>query len=299
MNDSFKKLTRRDFLRTTGGLALGMAMGLPAFGQETVPSAVKSKVVLIRHPDAVNKDLTVNGPVIQQMLDDAVKTLFGRDDPVACWKQIIKPVDIVGIKSNIWPNLATPPEVEQAIKRRIMDAGVPEKNISIDDQGVLDNPIFKNATALINTRPMRSHAWAGVGSLLKNYIMFAPMPQNYHDDACAYLGAVWKLPIVKDKTRLNVLVMTTPQFHGTGPHHFDPTYVWPYKGLLVGTDPVALDTIGLQIFQARRKAYFGEDRPLKPSAHHIAIADTKYGLGNSDLSKIELIRLGWQEDILI
>ncbi|UCD94351.1 MAG: hypothetical protein JSU69_11415, partial [Candidatus Zixiibacteriota bacterium] len=89
------------------------------------------------------------------------------------------------------------------------------------------------------------------------------------------------------------------QFYSVGPHHFDTTYVWSYNGLLVGTDPVALDSIGLSIFQAKRRVFFGKEKPIKPSAHHIAFADKKYGLGTSDPEKIELIRLGWKDDILI
>ncbi len=299
MSEENTLLTRRDFIKTTGAVTLGVALGLPALGQESSDSLIKSKVILVRHADAVGAEGKINGPIIAQMLDEAVVALFGRNDPVECWKTIIRPDDVVGIKTNTWKYLRTPPELEQALKKRIIEAGVAEQNVDIDDRGVMDNPVFKRSTALINTRPMRTHAWAGVGSLIKNYIMFVPYPQNYHSNACAYLGAVWTLPTTKDKTRLNVLVMLTPQFHTAGPHHFDYEYVWNYGGLVVSTDPVAADTIGLSILQARRSQFFGEDNPLKPSAHHIAFADNKYNLGVSDLNKIELIRLGWQENSLI
>jgi hypothetical protein len=298
MKDRPMTITRRDFIKGAGCAAMGVALGLPMPAGETTKTVAKSKVVLIRNKDVVGPDGKINAEVIQQMLDEAMVSLFGKDKPVDCWKQIIEPDDIVGIKTNVWSPLPTTTEVEQAIKRRVMDAGVPDKNIGIDDRGVRRNPIFQNATALINARPLRTHAWSGVGSLLKNYIMFVNPPE-YHGNSCADLGAIWRLPIVEGKTRLNVLVMLTPLFYGVGPHHFDTTYVWPYKGLLVGTDPVALDSIGLMIFQAKRRAFFGKERPIKPSAHHIAFADKKYGLGNSDPEKIELIRLGWKDDILI
>ncbi|MEW5993136.1 MAG: twin-arginine translocation signal domain-containing protein [Candidatus Zixiibacteriota bacterium] len=299
MGESKLTITRRDFIKGAGATAVGMAIGLPALAQEVVKEPAKSRVVLVRYKDAVGGDGKINGAIIQQMLDDAVTALFDNDDPVACWKRIIKPDDIVGIKSNVWAYLPTPPEVEQAIKKRVMDAGVPEKNIGIDDRGVLYHPIFKKATALINTRPMRTHAWSGVGSLIKNYIMFDPNPQDYHPDSCATLGSLWNLPVVKGKTRLNVLVMLTPLFHGVGWHHFNPKYVWPYRGLIVGADPVAVDAIGLQILRARRREYFGKDSPINPPPHHIMLADKKYHLGTSDLKRIELVRLGWEEGVLI
>jgi hypothetical protein len=167
------------------------------------------------------------------------------------------------------------------------------------DKGVRNDPLFQKATALINTRPMRTHAWAGVGSLLKNPIMFAEKPSDYHNDSCADLATLWELPQIKGKTRLNVLVMFTPLFHGIGPHHFNKEYVWSYKGLVVSFDPVAADSVGLQIIQARRKAFFGEDIPLSPHAKHIEYAETRHHLGVANPAKIELVKIGYKDDILV
>ncbi|UCF19159.1 MAG: twin-arginine translocation signal domain-containing protein [Gemmatimonadota bacterium] len=291
-------LSRRDFMKGVGGALAGMAIGLPASASGRVTQAGMSRVVLIRDKNVVSGYRDYDGSLVQQMLDEAVVALFGRDDATACWAQIIRPDDVVGIKSNGWPYLPTPPEVERAIVRGVRQAGVPEENIAVGDRDVRRNQVFRRSTALINTRPMRTHAWSGVGSLIKNYIMF-DNPPDYHADACASLAKLWDLPITRGKTRLNVLVMLTPQFHNIGPHHFDTDYIWPYGGLIVSTDPVAADALGLRIIQQKRRLVFGEDRPLQPTAHHIALADTEYGLGNAGMDKIELVRLGWQEDNLI
>jgi len=301
MQEDNSLITRRDFIRGAGCAAIGLAVGLPLLADENkeAPLNIKSRVVLVRHAEAVDEKGQINGDIIQQMLDDAMVALYKKEDPVTCWKQIITHDDIVGIKTNVWRMLPTTTEVEQAIKKRILDVGVPEKNIGIDDRGVLDNPVFQKATALINARPMRTHSWSGVGSLIKNYIMFVRRPPDYHENSCANLGAIWQLPHVKDKTRLNILVLLTPLFYGVGPHHFDTTYVWKYRGLLVGTDPVAVDTVGLQILQAKRRIYFGEDRPIKPAAHHVAIAGRKFNLGTSDPEMIDLIKVGWMDEVLI
>lgn len=291
--------TRRDFIKSTGAAAIGVAaMGVPAFTQE-IESKYLAKVVLVRNKNAVSGKGKIDGDIIQQMLDEAIINLCGKKDITACWKEIIMPDDIVGIKSNEWKYIPTSSQVEKAIKRRVMDAGVPKKNIGIDDRGVLGHHIFKKATALINARPMRTHAWAGVGSLIKNYIMFVEKPEDYHGNSCADLAKLWDLPIVKGKTRLNVLVMLTPQFFTAGPHHFDKEFIWNYGGMIVGFDPVACDSVGLKIIQAKRKLYYGDDRPIKPIAHHIKFADTRHKLGASDMNKIDLIKLGWDEDWLI
>jgi hypothetical protein len=285
-------------MRGVGGALAGMALGLPASASGKPTQAGTSRVVLVRHPDVVRGYLDYDGNLIQRLLDEAMVALFGQADASDCWAQIIRPDDVVGIKTNVWRYLPTPPELEQAIRRGILGAGVPEENIAQGDRDVRRNNIFGRSTALINTRPMRTHAWSGVGSLIKNYIMF-DNPSDYHPDACASLAKVWDLPSTRGKTRLNVLVMLTPQFHNIGPHHFDTEYIWPYGGMIVATDPVAADAVGLRIIQQKRRLVFGEDRPLQPTAHHIALADTEYGLGNASMDKIELVRLGWEDDSLI
>lgn len=294
-----KNLTRREFIKTSAAaVAAGAVMlnsPIDLFGQ----FGSKSRVVLIRNKNLLDKLNNPNADVVQSMLDEAVCALFEIDDPVTAWMEVIRPQDIVGIKTNVWRFLPTTTEVEQAIKNRVMDAGVSEKNISIKDRGILSDPIFKNSTALINARPMRTHYWSGVGSLIKNYITFVPKPSDYHNDSCADLASIWKLPHVAGKTRLNVLVMFTPLFHGVGPHHFSPEYTWKYQGMIVGTDPVACDSVGLRIIEAKRKEFFGEYRPLNPPAKHIQLADTRYSLGTADPKKIELIKIGWKEKILI
>jgi hypothetical protein len=300
MRKSRSKVTRRDFIKGAGCAAVGVAVGLPVLAEETHPPLVdRSRVVLIRHKDAVSAEGKVNADLVQLMLDEAVAELFGQEKAIDNWKKIIWPEDIVGIKSNEYQTVPTPKEVERAILKRVLEVGVPEKHIAIEDRGVRDNEIFQRSTALINTRPMRTHAWSGVGGLIKNYITFGEHWPDYHDDACAPLGKVWELPMAKGKTRLNVLVMLSPVYHTPGPHQYDPAYVWNYNGLIVSTDPVAADSIGLRIIQQKRKLAFGDNRPLQPTAHHIAIADTRYHLGNSDMSRIELIRKGWDVDCLI
>lgn len=288
-----KVITRRDFIRGSTFAVLGAAIGFSS--QQTK----KSKVVLIRHPDALDENSRINADIIQQMLDEAVMTLFAEKDPVEAFKNLVKPGEVVGIKSNVWSYLPTPPEVEKAIKRRLIDVGVEKENISIDDHGVRQNPVFLKATSLINVRPLRTHYLSGVSGCMKNYIMFARSQPAYHPNSCADLGTLFYLPQVKGKTRLNILCVLTPQFHGRGPHHFSRRYVWNYKGLLVGQDPVAVDALGLRLLMAKRREKLGKDREIPPVPRHIEVADVKHGLGTSDINKIELIKLGWKQDILI
>ncbi len=293
-------VTRRGFLHTTAGVSMAGLLGLrgQAGATETTPEAT-SRVVLIRRDDVLDDGGTVNGALVHEMLNEAMTALFETTDATAAWKQVVSSRDVVGIKSNEWRRLPTPPELESAIRDEVMAAGVSEGNVAVDDRGVRSHPVFERATALINVRPMRTHHWSGLGTCLKNLIPFVPRPPEYHGDSCAPLGAIWHLPELEGKVRLNILVMLTPQFHSVGPHGFSPEFVWPYCGLIVGIDPVPVDAIGARIIQAQRSRHFGEERPISPPPHHIQIADTRYGLGPSDPSQIDLIRLGWMEDALI
>ena len=180
--------TRREFLRLTMGTTIA-ATGTSVFGEAWAqPTA---KVVLVRHADAVSEAGKMNGAIIQAMLDEAVQTLVGAGNPADAWRTLIRPTDVVGIKSNAWARLPTPPELEAAIRRRVLDAGIQEARLDVADHGVLQNPIFRNATALVNVRPLRTHHWAGVGTCLKNYIQFVPDRPSYHPDGCAALGQIW------------------------------------------------------------------------------------------------------------
>lgn len=290
-------ITRRDFLKLGAVAAAGGLTGLPKMAP--AKTIEKSRVVLIRDKEVMDGRGSLRAEVLEQMLDQAMMTLLGTPDPLSAWESLVKPHDVVGIKSNVWHPLPTPRSLEAAIQDRLLQAGVKKENLSADDRGILSNPVFQRATALINARPMRTHYWSGLGTLIKNYIMFTPRPFDYHDNACENLGAIWHFPQVKDKTRLNILVMLTPQFHGAGPHSFNKEYVWNYCGLIVSTDPVSADTTGAGIIQKKRDAFFGSSKPITPPLHHLRAADSRFGLGNSRPENIEVIKLGWDDGVLI
>jgi hypothetical protein len=289
-------ITRRDFLRGAAGTAVAAALGHRPLGDAHAQTT--AKVVLVRNADVLALPEKMQ-EILESMLDEALKTLLGTGDAREAWRKLIKSSDVVGVKSNEWARLPTPKPLEGAIKHRLLVTGVAEENMSIADRGVLENPVFQKATALINVRPLRTHHWAGIGSCLKNYIQYVPNRPSYHPDACAALGSIWSLPMIQGKTRLNILSVLTPQFYGRGANFFDTRYVWPYGGLIVGTDPVAVDTIGAHLLKVKRVAFFGEDRTMDAPPTHIVVADKKYNLGVSDLGRIQLVKLGWMEEVLI
>ncbi len=296
-----KTITRRKLLKDSTLAAIGASLfftsPLKIYGRSKQQNL--SRVVLIRNKDILDGSGIVKKDILEKMMDEGLMKLTGMKFREDAWAMIFKPQDVLGIKSNVWNHLPTPKELEDLLRAKAIGMGIIPELISINDRGVKTDPVFQKATALINVRPMRTHNWSGVGSLLKNYINFAEHLPDYHPDSCADLAKLHDLPAIKGKTRLYILVMLTPLFHGVGPHHYNKKYIWNYNGLIMGFDPVAVDSTGLRILQAKRKDFFQEDLPLNPPAKHILLADTRHKLGTADPGKIELIKLGWEEDLLI
>ena len=289
--------TRRDFLRGTAAGALGASLGLAglevAFAAE--PEKAKTTVVLVRDEAAIGDGNKPQAKVVEAMLDKAVCRLAGKDNPVAAWKTYIRPDDTVGIKTTLYM-ISTSAEVVAAVRAGVKKAGVADDKIQVGDRGASPGK-SKPVTALLNVPSLKAHHMSGIGCAIKNYIVYHPSPSSLHPDSCSELGAAWQVPAVKGKTRLIVVDALRPLFD-KGPQ-VTPKYLWPYRGIIVGTDPVAVDTVCLRIIQAKRNAYKGEPWPVSPPPKSIAVADTKYHFGTSDPAKIHLVKLGWEKDALV
>ena len=79
-----KMITRRDFLRVTAGTAVAATLG-PAVPGETRAEQT-AKVVLVRNAAVLNREEIIQEDVLQSMLDEAVKSLFGVNDPLEAWR---------------------------------------------------------------------------------------------------------------------------------------------------------------------------------------------------------------------
>jgi hypothetical protein len=284
-------------LRGTAAGALGTSLGASAiratFAAE--PADARSMVVLIRDEAALDAENKGNPKVVEAMLDKAVCRLAGKDDPAEAWKTYIRPDDTVGIKTTVYM-ISTSDEAIAAVRAGARKAGVPDERILAGDREASPGK-SKPVTALLNVPSLKAHHMSGIGCAIKNYIIYHANPASMHSDSCAELGAAWQEPAIKGKTRLIVVDALLPLFD-KGPQ-VTPKYRWPYRGLVVGTDPVAVDNVCLHIIQAKRDAYKGEPWPVSPPPKSIAVADTKCHLGTSDPAKIHLIKMGWDRDALI
>jgi hypothetical protein len=296
MTDKYTLLTRRDFVRGAVGATLGgtvMGVGARELRAPAGRTVRASRVTLVRDPGVLNAGHDVDVAILERMLTDTLLQVTGEKTARAAWSSLVRPADVVGLVATQHLN-PTHPELVQAVRGALVAAGVPAGNIR-DVQGAIDK--VRPCTALISLPALKAHWLAGLGTVLKNYIMFSGNPSRYHDANNVNLGEIWNLADVKGKTRL-ILVDALRPLCDKGPQP-DPRYMWDYKGLIAGTDPVAVETIGLHIIMEKRQLLRGEPWPLSPPPLSVAAADERYGLGTSRMDEIVLNRVGWAQDVLV
>ncbi|UCD32632.1 MAG: DUF362 domain-containing protein [Desulfobacterales bacterium] len=288
-----KPITRRDFIRGTIGATFATSMfGVKwALGDEkTVRSSL---VTVVRDKNVMGADLAVDFKAYQKMLDQALIKFTGEKNVRDAWLSLIQPEDTVGLVTTGHLN-PTHDELVYAVKIALMDIGVPKKKIKMAQGG---SRKAKACTALISLPALKAHWLTGIGTVLKNYIMYSDSPSLYHDEDSAKLGEIWNLPHVKGKTKI-VLVDALYPLCDKGPQP-DPRYKWAYNGLIAGTDPVAVETVCLKIVTEKRQALRGEPWPLSPPPICLEAADKVYGLGTSRMEEIKIEHYGWEQDLLL
>jgi uncharacterized protein (DUF362 family) len=247
-------------------------------------------------------------------------TLFKPDDVVG-----IKVNCIAG------PQLSTHPRVVAAIISELKRASIPEENIIIWDRkdnelqrvgyalnfdgpgvrcygtkkkvgyeekaatkgsfhGRLSKILTQRITALINVPILKDHGMAGVTISMKNHYGSFHNPRAHHGNhGDPYIADLNSIDAIKGKTRLVVCDATRALCNG-GPG-YKPAFTWRYSGMLVATDPVALDTVGAGIIDERREE-IGLPRLEESGRPPLQLASAaERGLGNTDMSRIDLRRL--------
>jgi len=119
--------------------------------------------------------------------------------------------------------------------------------------------ISKDVNKLINLPVLKSHNAAGVTLALKNlsHGLVNNVSRSHDGPELRYtdfIPAVVNMPVIRQKTVLNILDGTKGLCHG-GPGMTSEMarYVWDHKTLYFATDPVALDVIGRGVIEAQRK----------------------------------------------
>jgi hypothetical protein len=293
MKDKKPVLTRRDFIRGTIGVTLGASVLGLQWPKGQAQAAGSSLVTIVRDKNALDSSKNVDTTVLKKMLEQTLTKVTGQKNTKDAWLSLFKPNDVIGLVPTDHLN-PTHDEVVHVVKNSLMDAGIPKDRIRQAQGGPRDP---KKCDALIAIPGLKAHWLTGIGTVLKNYIMYSGSPSSYHKSNSAKLGEIWNLPFVKGKTKL-VLVDSLYPLCDKGPQP-DPRYQWPYNGLIAGTDPVAVETVCLKIITEKRSVIRGEPWPLSPPPICVETADKVYGLGTSRLEQIKIKHYGWEHELLL
>ena len=144
-------------------------------------------------------------------------------------------------------------------------------------------------SALVNVPVLKDHRLSGITLCLKNMYGCINNPGMLHDNGCdPYIADLNALPMIRAKTRLHVgdclrVLYQGGTSGGSG-------YQWNYGGILLGTDPVALDYTGWRIIEEKRRAEGMaslEEEGRAPHYIHTA-GDPLHRLGHNSPDRIVL-----------
>jgi len=328
--------TRRGFLQSTGGALFAFPalwIAERAAGASFSPPGIgKSRVVTARKEGLLQPPAGIDENGLGKLLDEAMRALSDKKDPLDAWRELFSPSDQVAIKVNTLGGrmLSPHPELAYLIADRLARAGVPSNRIAIwdrserelvkagydpaaaadkavliatDSKGVgyetepeisgsigscFSRVVSHGCTALINLGVLKDHDLSGISVAMKNLFGVIHNPNKYHFDVHKdpYLPDLCLHPYIKTKLRLNICDGFRAQCDG-GPS-YSPKGAWEYGGLLISTDPVALDSVGAWIIDQKRieqKLPSLKDKGKEPL--YIQLAEEKK-VGIADPARIEI-----------
>ncbi len=258
----------------------------------------------------------VSQPTIRQMLDQAMRELAGEKSVRESWAKFVQPQDVVGIKINPSgaPACCSSPEIVREIVSAVQSVGVPARNIVVYDRYAYEMDIGSYQVLVpVGVVPtMKDHSASGVTGCLKNlgYGTFNNVHRSHRTPFSftdPLIGVMCSVEPLRSKAVLHIMDGTRMVWHG-GPLTQNQDFIHQAGVMLVGTDPVAMDTIELEKIEAKRSAEgapsvwsrdpnsltqdgmeFYQDAAKNlfyRQPHHIAAAG-KLGLGISDLKQID------------
>jgi uncharacterized protein (DUF362 family) len=283
-------LRRRTFIRTAGFAAAGALIGIPNL--ETSAKENKAKVADVRQPGYFKNIYQPDLSETRKLLDDAIRLFFEVKNPDEGLAELFGPGDRIGIKVNCLSgrSMSTHPQLVNAVIERLTGVGVKQDDIIVFDRsdsdlkrggfelntgrgvkvygvdssgyssellihrsiGSFTARIMDKVDKIINIPVLKDHGIVGVTICLKNFFGAIHNPNKYHPNGGnPYVADLYSHPLFKDKVKLNIVDGIMGQYEGGPPSQ--PHWQWKHGGLLMGIDPVAVDRIGLEIIESKRK----------------------------------------------
>jgi len=146
--------------------------------------------------------------------------------------------------------------------------------------------IFTDMTDLtINCPILKTHSRSGFTAAMKNVYGIIDNPGQFHDKLVTDLPRLFALPAIRRSISLTIVdALIAVINHDT----FESADATPGR-ILLGLDPVALDSYALVLLNQLRAAMIGRDNPIKPAGITDWIAEAaRLGLGSTNYSLIQV-----------
>jgi len=218
---------------------------------------------------------------------DALKDIGVNENNIIVWDQYQHHLLSSGFKLNTSFKGVRAYATDRGGGTKALDSGSSYKEYDSGYGAVRISRIWtEEVDSIINLCLLKDHNIAGVSIALKNISHgVISHPDNFHDDSCdPFIASINSIPVVKDKIKLHICNGILGLYDG-GPMP-KKRHVWGNNGIMLSKDPVALDTIGMNIIEVKRK-----ERDLPPLFNranvprHIETA-AKFGLGINDTNSI-------------
>src|SRR5579885_1186222 len=256
-----KPMKRRTFLQAAATVPVALAntdpqKDLPKYRVVTpyqpwpnpgMPGRYAGQVVRLHAEKCIDPESEkVDVPTVQQMISQGMRSLTGHGDARDSWAHFFQPGDVVGIKVNCSgaPGICSTPEVVAEIVRNLGTVGVKPENVWIYER-------FQNQMNTVHYDryvPSGVHIWAAEtwrGSILSYD------PKVYAE--VDFIGTLANVEPIRSRTVLSIMDGLRGVWHG-GP--FSPSRKFRFypKQMMIGTDPVAMDRLLLDVIDDKRKA---------------------------------------------
>jgi len=322
-------VSRRRFLRQSIAASVIGAAGLPRVFREWAeavePKApARSKVVEATNP-AWKRDGKVDPEAVRRTLERGLMEFTGKPSVADAWRQFASPSETIGVKFNdISQNFSGANQaLGDAIIDGLLQAGLQREKIilveavgaSFPGTGQADRtlgPEFdtghgktrhtrflrEQIDGIINVPDLKEHDRAGVTLAVKNLShgrSFIPNPGSFHSNYCdPHVGELHSQKLILTKRRLNILNGLRGIFH-LGPSPGAARWQWDRNSLFFSTDPVAMDAIGLDITQEKRRTAPDGIQVVdlfQTNRRPVFLATcVEMGLGIGDLKRIDWVRV--------
>jgi hypothetical protein len=279
--------------------------------------------------DSAEENHLLAPEALREMLDASITELTGLEKARDAWAVLFSPEERIAIKVNAFRNglIWTHAPLVTAVTDSLQEAGVPTEQIVIFDyytrelekagfainedgpgvrcygtesnytqEGTVKgrdielSDILLECDALINMPILKSHMIAGISFAMKNHYGSISSPSLLHSNIGNAMAELNALSPIKDRTRLIIGDTLTAclEYRGAYPYWSSD---WTGDSILMSFDPVAIDTMALQMLERLLTDEGGSPASLLAMATPCLESAAALGLGTNDPENIDPVEV--------